>query len=86
MSQTHLDETSTNTPHSLLIDRFAPRSDFSLVSHRVVDANPKSTYEAVRELDFTDVHGPWSTPRCGFAACPNGSGHGDTVHHAHRPG
>lgn len=24
----------------------------------MVDANPKSTYEAVRELDFTDVHGP----------------------------
>jgi len=44
-------------PRELVIDRFAPRPDFTVVDHRVVDADPDTAYDAVRDLDFTEVHG-----------------------------
>lgn len=41
----------------MLIDQFAPRYDFVRTSHQLVDADPEATYRAVRDLDFTEVHG-----------------------------
>lgn len=44
-------------PSPLLADRFAPRSDFGRTDHVVVDADPASTFAAVRDLDLTELHG-----------------------------
>jgi hypothetical protein len=57
MSQIYSEHPTTTVPRELLIDRFAPRSDFGLANHRVVDADPDTAYRAVRELDLTEVHG-----------------------------
>lgn len=51
-------EQRTGTEQSMLADRFAPRYDVMQTEHIVVDASPQRAYEAVRSLDFTDVHGP----------------------------
>lgn len=44
-------------PFPLLADQFAPRCEFGRTDHVVVDADPASTYKAVHDLDFTDLHG-----------------------------
>jgi hypothetical protein len=40
----------------MLLDRFAPRYDFTAIEHLVVDASPGATYEAVRHLDLLTVN------------------------------
>ncbi|MCS7484746.1 hypothetical protein ACFFQW_43265 [Umezawaea endophytica] len=57
MTQTRPEQPTSTGPHELLVDRFAPRSDFTLAHHRLVDADPDTAYRAVRELDLTEVHG-----------------------------
>ena len=42
----------------MLIDRALPRFDFTRVEHEVVEADPETTYAAVRRLDFLKVHSP----------------------------
>jgi hypothetical protein len=44
-------------PFPLLVDQFAPRSEFGRTDHVVVDADPASTYKAVHSLDLTDLRG-----------------------------
>lgn len=51
-------EKQAGTESAMLADRFAPRYDVMQTEHIVVDAAPERAYEAVRSLDFTDVHGP----------------------------
>jgi hypothetical protein len=48
----------TTTP--MLLDRFAPRYDFTASEHVVVDAPVDATYRAVRHLDLLTVHS-WLT-------------------------
>lgn len=50
MTSQHTDE--------LLLDTFLPTPDFALTEHRVIDAPIPATYEAVGELDFTEVRTP----------------------------
>lgn len=44
-------------PFPLLADQFAPRCEFGRTDHVVVDADPASTFQAVHDLDLTDLHG-----------------------------
>ncbi|SFR02079.1 hypothetical protein SAMN04488564_10244 [Lentzea waywayandensis] len=44
-------------PFPLLADQFAPRSEFGRTDHVVVEADPVSTYQAVHDLDLTELHG-----------------------------
>ena len=46
------------TLEEMLIDRALPRFDFTRVEHEIVEADPESTYAAVRRLDFLKVHSP----------------------------
>lgn len=46
------------TEREMLIDRALPRFDFTRVEHDVVEADPDTTYAAVRRLDFMKVHSP----------------------------
>ncbi|MFI7117442.1 hypothetical protein [Amycolatopsis sp. NPDC049868] len=55
ISGTHSSSTATA---ELLADRFAPDPAFSVLRHRVVDADPATTYAAVRGFDFMKVGGP----------------------------
>ncbi|EME55054.1 hypothetical protein [Amycolatopsis decaplanina] len=54
-SGTHPPSTATA---ELLADRFAPEPAFSVLRHRVVDADTATTYAAVRGFDFMEVGGP----------------------------
>ncbi|MER5267138.1 hypothetical protein ABTZ99_34095 [Actinosynnema sp. NPDC002837] len=49
---------TSTLPRPLLIDQLAPRPDFTRSAHVVVEADPVATYDALRELDFSDLHGP----------------------------
>ncbi|MEU4769090.1 hypothetical protein AB0H12_38160 [Actinosynnema sp. NPDC023794] len=49
---------TSTLPRPLLIDRLSPRPDFTRTAHVVVDADPSTTYRALRGLDFSDLHGP----------------------------
>ncbi|WP_242547899.1 nitroreductase/quinone reductase family protein [Amycolatopsis sp. MtRt-6] len=42
----------------LLIDRFLPRFDVTLIEHVVADADIAETWQALRELDLMRVHSP----------------------------
>ncbi|WP_112273731.1 hypothetical protein [Lentzea terrae] len=44
-------------PSPLLADQFAPRFEFGRTDHVVVDADPTSAFQAVHDLDLTDLHG-----------------------------
>jgi len=46
------------TGDDLLIDRFLPRFDVTLIVHVVVDADLEETWRAVRNLDLIRVHSP----------------------------
>ena len=48
--------TTEVTEREMLIDRALPRFDFTRVEHLVVEADPETTYAAVRRLDFLKVH------------------------------
>ena len=50
--------TTEVTEREMLIDRALPRFDFTRVEHQVVEADPETTYAAVRRLDFLKVHSP----------------------------
>lgn len=49
---------TSTLPRPLLIDQLAPRPDFTRTAHVVIDADPATTYRALRELDFRDLHEP----------------------------
>jgi hypothetical protein len=42
----------------MLIDRYLPRFDVTLIEHRVVDADVPTTWQALQELDLAQVHTP----------------------------
>ncbi|WP_181773203.1 hypothetical protein [Amycolatopsis pittospori] len=42
----------------LLADRYAPDPDFTVIRHRLVNADAATTYAAVRAFDFLEVGGP----------------------------
>ncbi|MGE3287787.1 MAG: hypothetical protein AB7J32_17070 [Pseudonocardia sp.] len=42
----------------LLIDRYLPRFDVTLIEHSVADAEIAHTWTALREFDLLDVHSP----------------------------
>lgn len=42
-------------PASLLIDRYLPEYDVTTVRHRVVEADPETTYDAMLEADLTEM-------------------------------
>ena len=46
------------TSQEMLIDRALPRFDLTRVEHVVVEADPETTYAAVRRMDFMKVHSP----------------------------
>ena len=50
--------TATVTGAEMLIDRYLPRFDVTLVEHTVVDADIETTWAALRELDLMRVHTP----------------------------
>ncbi|WP_235783787.1 hypothetical protein [Amycolatopsis orientalis] len=52
------DRVSEREDGGLLIDRFLPRFDVTLIEHVVVDAAVAETWQAVRDLDLTRVHTP----------------------------
>ena len=45
-------------PADMLIDRFLPRFDVTLIEHTVADATVAATWQALRELDLMQVHTP----------------------------
>jgi hypothetical protein len=45
-------------PSDMLIDRFLPRFDVTLIEHTVADADVATTWQALRELDLMQVHTP----------------------------
>jgi hypothetical protein len=49
--------TKTDTAE-MLIDRYLPRFDVTLVEHTVVDADPATTWAALLDLDLMRVHTP----------------------------
>jgi hypothetical protein len=49
---------TSTIPRPLLIDQLAPRPDSTRTAHVLVDADPATTYRAVREFDFGDLRGP----------------------------
>src|SRR3954451_22461693 len=52
------DERRGCTGEDLLIDRFLPRFDVTLIDHVVADADIAETWRAVRDLDLMRVHSP----------------------------
>ena len=50
--------TTETIEREMLIDRALSRFDFTRVEHLVVEADPETTYAAVRRLDFLKVHSP----------------------------
>jgi hypothetical protein len=42
----------------MLIDRYLPRYDVTLIEHTVADADVATTWQALRELDLMQVHTP----------------------------
>jgi hypothetical protein len=42
----------------MIIEALMPVCDVAIVEHRIVDADPETTYEAARNLDFAAVHTP----------------------------
>lgn len=42
----------------MILDEQMPRYDVTITVHRVVAADPRTTWQAARELDFTNVHTP----------------------------
>jgi hypothetical protein len=42
----------------MLIDRYLPRFDVTLVEHLVIDADMASTWRALQDLDLMQVHSP----------------------------
>lgn len=42
----------------MIIEQLIPAYDIAIAEHRVVDADPETTYEAARNLDFAGVHTP----------------------------
>ena len=69
----------------MLIDRALTRFDFTRVEHVVVEANPETTYAAVRRLDFLKVHSPLWRRRGDVGA--RGARHGRAYHRpAYRTG
>ena len=55
----------------MLIDRALPRFDFTRVEHEVVEADPETTYAAVRRLDFLKVHSPLMDAAMWVRGVPN---------------
>lgn len=49
---------SDHAPAPLLIDRVLSRADFTRTAHVLVDADPPTVYQVLRELDLSDVHQP----------------------------
>jgi hypothetical protein len=45
-------------PVDMLIDRYLPRFDVTLIEHTVADADVATTWQALRELDLMQVHTP----------------------------
>lgn len=45
-------------PVDMLIDRFLPRFDVTLIEHAVADADVATTWQALRDLDLMQVHTP----------------------------
>lgn len=45
------------SPSPLLADRFAARPEFGRTDHLLVDADPATTWKALRELDLTELRG-----------------------------
>jgi hypothetical protein len=45
-------------PTDMLIDRYLPRFDVTLIEHTVADADVATTWQALRELDLMQVHTP----------------------------
>ncbi len=43
---------------SMIIEQLMPVCDIAIAEHRIVDADPETTYEAARDLDFAAVHTP----------------------------
>ncbi|MET9232252.1 hypothetical protein [Lentzea sp. NPDC003310] len=60
----------TPLPFPLLADQFAPRPDFGRTDHVVVNADPMTAYQAVHELDLTDLHGFLVTTAIGLRELP----------------
>ncbi|MFI5589515.1 nitroreductase/quinone reductase family protein [Amycolatopsis sp. NPDC051758] len=52
------DERRELTGEDLLIDRFLPRFDVTLIEHVVADADIAETWRALRDLDVLRVHSP----------------------------
>jgi hypothetical protein len=48
----------TAAPTDMLIDRYLPRFDVTLIEHTVADADVATTWRALRELDLMQVHTP----------------------------
>lgn len=49
---------ATTTDAPLLIERHLPDAHTELAEHRIVDADPATTYAAARSLDFLTIHTP----------------------------
>jgi hypothetical protein len=45
-------------PTDMLIDRYLPRFDVTLIEHTVADAEIATIWRALRELDLMQVHTP----------------------------
>lgn len=45
-------------PGEMLIDRYLPEFDVTLIEHLVVDAEPVATWRALQDLDLMQVHSP----------------------------
>jgi hypothetical protein len=51
-------EVKAMNPEPMIIDEQLPRYDTVIAAHRVVDADPHTTWQAARDLDFLSVHTP----------------------------
>ncbi len=49
---------TVETSAELLIDRYLPKYDVTLVVHQVVDADVATTWQALCDLDLAEVHTP----------------------------
>jgi len=47
-----------NRPIEMLIDELLPEFDATIIEHIVIDASPQVVYEAIREMDFMQIHSP----------------------------
>jgi len=54
----------------MLIDRYLPRFDVTLVEHTIADADDPTTWEALRGLDLAQVH--WGRIASNFSLRPYG--------------